>query len=196
MSKESHGLVLCEDNQLRPPWATMSKQLRDYYDHEWGREVRGEQAVFERICLEGFQAGLSWSTILAKRAAFREVYHDFDVDKVAEMAEADIDRLMEDKRILRNRLKLMAPLKNAKATIQLRDEGGLSDFIWSFKPDDHQRPQSVEATASTSEESTAMAKALKKAGFTFVGPTTCYALMQAIGIVDDRVAGSAELKAT
>lgn len=191
MSEENHGLVMCEDNQLRPPWATMSQQLRDYYDHEWGKEVRGEQGVFERVCLEGFQAGLSWSTILAKREAFREVYHNFDVDKVAQMTEEDIDRLMEDKRILRNRLKLTAAIKNARATIELRDEGGLSDFIWSFQPTDHERPQSVESIPSTSAESIEMAKALKKAGFTFVGPTTCYALMQAIGMVDDRVVGSA-----
>lgn len=194
MSEQNHGLVLCEDNQLRPPWATMSKQLRDYYDHEWGKEVRGEQAVFERVCLEGFQAGLSWSTILAKREAFREVYHRFDVDKVAAMTDADIDRLMEDKRILRNRRKLSAAVKNAKATIALRKEGGLSDLVWSFAPDAHQRPKSVDDIPSTSDESKAMAKALKKAGFTFVGPTTCYALMQAIGMVDDRVVGSAGLR--
>lgn len=194
MSEQNHGLVLCEDNQLRPPWATMSKQLRDYYDHEWGKEVRGEQAVFERVCLEGFQAGLSWSTILAKREAFREVYHDFDVDKVAEMTDADIDRLMEDKRILRNRRKLSAAVKNARATIALREEGGLSDLVWSFAPDAHQRPKSVDEIPSTSDESKAMAKALKQAGFTFVGPTTCYALMQAIGMVDDRVVGSAGLR--
>lgn len=191
MSEENHGLVMCEDNQLRPPWATMSQQLRDYYDREWGKEVRDEQGVFERVCLEGFQAGLSWSTILAKREAFREVYHNFDVDKVAQMTEEDIDRLMEDKRILRNRLKLTAAIKNAKATVELRDEGGLSDFIWAFKPTQHSRPQSVESIPSTSAESIEMAKALKKAGFTFVGPTTCYALMQAIGMVDDRVVGSA-----
>lgn len=194
MSEQNHGLVLCEDNQLRPPWATMSKQLRDYYDHEWGKEVRGEQAVFERVCLEGFQAGLSWSTILAKREAFREVYHRFDVDKVAAMTDADIDRLMQDKRILRNRRKLSAAVKNAKATIALRKEGGLSDLVWSFAPDAHQRPKSVDEIPSTSDESKAMAKALKKAGFTFVGPTTCYALMQAIGMVDDRVVGSAGLR--
>lgn len=194
MSEQNHGLVLCEDNQLRPPWATMSKQLRDYYDHEWGKEVRGEQAVFERVCLEGFQAGLSWSTILAKREAFREVYHGFDVDKVAAMTDADIDRLMEDKRILRNRRKLSAAVKNAKATIALRKEGGLSDLVWSFAPVAHQRPKSVDEIPSTSDESKAMAKALKKAGFTFVGPTTCYALMQAIGMVDDRVVGSAGLR--
>lgn len=194
MSEQNHGLVLCEDNQLRPPWATMSRQLRDYYDHEWGKEVRGEQAVFERVCLEGFQAGLSWSTILAKREAFREVYHRFDVDKVAAMTDADIDRLMEDKRILRNRRKLSAAVKNAKATIALREEGGLSDLVWSFAPDAHQRPKSVDEIPSTSDESKAMAKALKKAGFTFVGPTTCYALMQAIGMVDDRVVGSAGLR--
>lgn len=194
MSEQNHGLVLCEDNQLRPPWATMSKQLRDYYDHEWGKEVRGEQAVFERVCLEGFQAGLSWSTILAKREAFREVYHRFDVDKVAAMTDADIDRLMEDKRILRNRRKLSAAVKNAKVTIALREEGGLSDLVWSFAPDAHQRPKSVDEIPSTSDESKAMAKALKKAGFTFVGPTTCYALMQAIGMVDDRVVGSAGLR--
>lgn len=194
MSEQNHGLVLCEDNQLRPPWATMSKQLRDYYDHEWGKEVRGEQAVFERVCLEGFQAGLSWSTILAKREAFREVYHRFDVDKVAAMTDADIDRLMQDKRILRNRRKLSAAVKNAKATIALREEGGLSDLVWSFAPDAHQRPKSVDEIPSTSDESKAMAKALKKAGFTFVGPTTCYALMQAIGMVDDRVVGSAGLR--
>lgn len=194
MSEQNHGLVLCEDNQLRPPWATMSKQLRDYYDHEWGKEVRGEQAVFERVCLEGFQAGLSWSTILAKREAFREVYHRFDVDKVAAMTDADIDRLMQDKRILRNRRKLSAAVKNAKATIALREEGGLSDLVWSFAPDAHQRPKSVDDIPSTSDESKAMAKALKQAGFTFVGPTTCYALMQAIGMVDDRVVGSAGLR--
>lgn len=193
MSKENieprpDGLVLCEDQKLRPVWATMSDQLRDYYDHEWGKEVRDEQGVFERICLEGFQAGLSWSTILAKREAFREVFHQFDPDKVAELGEEDVDRMMQDTRILRNRSKLEAAINNAKVTVALRSQGGVSELVWSFQPLNHKRPASVDAIPSTSDESRAMAKELKRNGFSYVGPTTCYALMQAIGMVDDRVA--------
>lgn len=185
---DASGLIRCADGKLRPPWASMEGPLQRYYDEEWGRVVDSEQGVFERLCLEGFQAGLSWSTILVKREAFREVFHGFDVDAVAGMGPGDVERLMQDKRILRNRRKLEAAISNARATKSLWAEGeSLSALLWSFQPEEHRRPRSVEEIPSRSPESEAMAKELKRRGFTFVGPVTCYALMQAIGIVNDRI---------
>jgi len=187
------GLVRCEDGGLRPPWAAVSDELRHYYDTEWGAPVTDEAHIFERICLEGFQSGLSWQTILAKQPLLRKLFHGFDPDAVAKFTEADIERLMQVSGMIRNRRKIAAVIANAKATIELRKSGGLSHLVWSFRPAHHERPTTVAGIASTSPESTALAKELKRHGFQFVGPTTVYATMQAIGLVDDRVVGAAPL---
>ncbi|WP_020106836.1 DNA-3-methyladenine glycosylase I [Nocardia sp. 348MFTsu5.1] len=178
------GAVRCEDGLIRPAWAAAAGLMRDYYDVEWGMPVSGENAHFERLALEGFQAGLSWATILRKRPAFREVFADFDVDTVAGYGDAEIAEMLTDARIIRHRGKIEATIGNARATQNLRAEGGLVDFLWSFKPSSTPRPQSMAEVPTTSPESVAMSKALRAKGFRFVGPTTMYALMEAVGIVD------------
>lgn len=182
--------VLCEDGLLRPVWAAADGLMRDYYDTEWGMPVRDEQGMFERISLEGFQAGLSWATILKKRPAFRAAFADFAPDTVAAFTEDDVERLMADAGIVRNRAKILATIANARATVALRDEGGLVDFVWSFKPAETPAPRTFAEVPTVSEESKALSKALKKKGFNFVGPTTMYALMEAIGIVDTHLVDS------
>lgn len=184
------GLVLCDDGRARPAWASTSPLLREYYDTEWGMPVREEAGLYERLTLEAFQAGLSWETVLRKREAFRRAFHDFDPDVVAGFDAADVTRLLSDDSIIRNRRKIAAAITNARATVMLRNKGGLVDFIWSFRPDETPAPTTVAEIRSTSPESVALAKALKKEGFVFVGPTTMYALMQAIGMVDDHLVGS------
>jgi DNA-3-methyladenine glycosylase I len=164
--------------------------LREYYDTEWGMPVHGEQAIYERISLEGFQAGLSWATILRKRPAFREAFKDFQPDMVAAFSDADVERLMQNAGIVRNRAKITAAITNAKATIALREDGGLDEFVWSFKPDATPAPQSLEQVPTTSAESIALSKALRKRGFAFVGPTTMFALMEAIGMIDTHLVDS------
>lgn len=185
-------LITGDDGLARPAWAAQDPLLRNYYDTEWGMPVRTEQGVFERVCLEGFQAGLSWRVVLAKREAFREAFHNFQPDKVAAMD--GIEHLMDNPDLIRNRRKLQAVLTNAQATIALRDndtvEGGLAELVWSFQPSETPRPHTFDEVPSQSPESVAMAKALKKHGFTFVGPTTCFALMESIGIVDTHLVGS------
>ncbi|MFZ6992496.1 DNA-3-methyladenine glycosylase I [Curtobacterium sp. RRHDQ66] len=164
--------------------------LRDYYDTEWGMPVRDERGVFERLSLEAFQSGLSWRTILAKRPAFRAAFRDFDADVVAGFGEADVARLMADAGIVRNRAKILATITNANATVALRDDGGLADFVWSFRPDRTPEPVTYADVPTKSDESLALSKALRKRGFAFVGPTTMYALMEALGIVDTHLVGS------
>lgn len=190
MEKTVSGVVLGEDGLARPAWAATDPLMRDYYDTEWGVPVRGEQGVFERISLEGFQAGLSWATILRKRPAFRAAFHDFQVDKVAAFTEDDVERLMEDTSIVRNRAKIRAVITNARATIALRAEGGLSDFVWSFQPPSTPAPRHIGEIPTRSEESVALSKALRRRGFAFVGPTTMFALMEAIGMIDTHLVGS------
>ncbi|GLB69204.1 DNA-3-methyladenine glycosylase I [Arthrobacter mangrovi] len=190
MEKTVSGVMLGEDGLARPAWAATDPLMRDYYDTEWGVPVRGEQGVFERISLEGFQAGLSWATILRKRPAFRAAFHDFQVDKVAAFTEDDVERLMEDASIVRNRAKIRAVITNARATIDLRAEGGLSDFVWSFQPPSTPAPRHIGEIPTTSEESVALSKALRKRGFAFVGPTTMFALMEAIGMIDTHLIDS------
>src|SRR5690606_27455114 len=184
------GLVVGEDGLARPKWASSDPLLREYYDTEWGMPVRDERGVFERLSLEAFQSGLSWATILRKRPAFREAFAGFDPDAVAAFDDADVARLLADAGIVRNRLKVAATIINARATIVLRGDGGLAEFVWSFRPAQTPRPQSFAEVPSTSPESLALSKALKKRGFTFVGPTTMFALMEAIGIVDTHLVGS------
>lgn len=184
------GTILGEDGLARPPWAAVDPLLRDYYDTEWGMPVTDEQGLYERISLEGFQAGLSWATILRKRPAFRAAFLDFDPDKVALFGEPDVERLMQDAGIVRNRLKIRAAITNAKATLALRGDGGLVDFVWSFRPETTPAPETIADLATQSPESVALSKALRKKGFAFVGPTTMYALMEAIGMIDTHLVGS------
>ncbi|WP_336714249.1 DNA-3-methyladenine glycosylase I [Arthrobacter sp. USHLN218] len=190
MEKTVSGVVLGEDGLARPAWAATDPLMREYYDTEWGVPVRGEQGVFERISLEGFQAGLSWATILRKRPAFRAAFHDFQVDRVAALTEDDVERLMEDASIVRNRAKIRAVITNARAAIALRAEGGVSDFVWSFQPLSTPAPRHIGEIPTTSEESVALSKALRKRGFAFVGPTTMFALMEAIGMIDTHLVDS------
>ena len=184
------GLVLGEGGRARPAWASVDPLLRDYYDTEWGMPVRDERGIFERISLEAFQAGLSWATILRKRPAFRAAFDDFDPDTVAGYGPEDEERLLGDPGIVRNGAKITATIRNARATVRLRDKGGLADFVWSFRPEDTPRPRRIGDIPTRSPESEALAKALRKQGFVFVGPTTMFALMEAIGIVDTHLMGS------
>ena len=186
------GVVVGEDGLARPAWASVDPLLRDYYDTEWGMPVRDERGMFERLCLEAFQSGLSWATILRKRPAFREAFAGFDPAAVAEFGDPDVERLMADAGIVRNRAKVLATITNARATLALRDdpEGDLAAFVWSFRPADTPRPYSHADVPTTSPESLALSKALKRKGFTFVGPTTMFALMEAVGIVDTHLLGS------
>jgi DNA-3-methyladenine glycosylase I len=183
-------LVTGDDGLARPVWASSDELLRDYYDTEWGMPVRDERGVFERLSLEAFQSGLSWRTILAKRPAFRAAFADFDADTVAAFGEDDVARLMADAGIVRNRAKILATITNANATIALRQDGGLADFVWSFRPATTPEPRSFAEVPTKSDESLALSKALRKRGFAFVGPTTMYALMEALGIVDTHLMGS------
>ena len=173
-----------EDGVARCPWAGGPGPMRDYHDTEWGVPVSGESAYFERLTLEAFQSGLSWSTILAKRPAFRRAFCDFDAAQVAAFTDEDHARLMQDAGIVRNRLKISATITNARATVALREAEGLEELIRAHAPDG---PTDHNATTSTA--SLALSKTLKKRGFVFVGPTTMYALMQALGIFDPHLPG-------
>ncbi|WP_411374863.1 DNA-3-methyladenine glycosylase I [Arthrobacter sp. MPF02] len=184
------SVVIGDDGLARPVWAASDPLLRDYYDHEWGLPVTDEQGLYERICLEGFQAGLSWATILRKRPAFRAAFEGFNPDAVAQFTDTDMERLLQDQGIVRNRLKILAAIRNAQATLTLRPEGGLVDFVWQFKPVTTPRPVYHHEIPTQSEESVALSKVLRKKGFAFVGPTTMFALMEAIGMVDTHLVGS------
>ncbi|MCM3504353.1 MULTISPECIES: DNA-3-methyladenine glycosylase I [unclassified Curtobacterium] len=184
------GLVTGEDGLARPVWAATDPMLREYYDTEWGMPVRDERGVFERLSLEAFQSGLSWRTILSKRPAFRAAFADFDPDVVAVFGDDDVERLIADAGIVRNRAKIRATITNANATIALRADGGLADLVWSFRPDATPAPRTIAEVPTTSEASVALSTALRKRGFAFVGPTTMHALMEALGIVDTHLVGS------
>lgn len=183
------GPVTGEDGVARCPWAAADPVNRAYHDTEWGLRVDGEAAHLERLTLEAFQSGLSWRTILVKRPAFREVFAGFDADVVAGFGEDDVERLMAEPRIVRNRRKIDAAVTNARATVALREQGGLEHFLWSFRPERTPAPRDQGDLATTSVESVAMSRALKRAGFAHVGPTTMHALMEAVGIVDDHLVG-------
>ena len=172
---------------MRCAWAGSAAEYVAYHDEEWGTPLHGDDALFERVCLEAFQSGLSWITILRKRPAFRSAFAGFSIDAVAAFDAGDEARLMADAGIVRNRAKVAAAVRNARAAKQLPD--GLSVLLWSFAPTGPRtRPATLADVPATSPESVAMAQALKKRGFAFVGPTTAYALMQATGMVDDHVA--------
>ena len=163
--------------------------MREYYDTEWGLPVTSESGVFERLSLEAFQSGLSWATVLRKRPAFRQAFAQFDPDTVARFDGDDVERLLANPGIIRNRTKILATIDNARATIALRDDGtNLAELVWSFRPASVPEPRAIAEIATTSEESLALSRELKRRGFRWVGPTTMFALMQAIGIVNGRVA--------
>ena len=163
-----------EDGILRCRWGDSPLEYRFYHDFEWGFPVADDRRLFEKLCLEGFQAGLSWLTILRKREAFRSAFSDFDFSRVARFTDSDVERLMEDAAIVRNRAKIEATITNANATVELvRTEGSLASFVWGFEQGDPR----------------ALAKELKRRGFRFVGPTTVYAFMQAMGLVNDHADG-------
>jgi DNA-3-methyladenine glycosylase I len=182
------GSVRGDDGRLRCPWGAAPADYRDYHDTEWGRPVTGTTEIFERISLEAFQSGLSWLTILRKRVAFREAFAGFDPARVAGFGPADVERLLTDAAIVRNRAKILATVANARAVLAL--ERPLPELVWSFAPDpaSRRRPRTMAEIAATTPESAALARALKAAGLRFVGPTTAYALMQAAGLVDDHLA--------
>lgn len=183
-------LVIGPDGLARPAWAAADELHRTYYDTEWGMPVTDERGVFERLSLEAFQSGLSWLTILRKRERFREVFAGFDAEAVAGFGDTEIEALLSDPGIIRHRGKIEACIGNAQAILEMRSDGGIADFIWSFQPADTPRPATVAEVPTTGPESVALSKALKKRGFRFVGPTTMYALMEAIGMVDTHLIGS------
>jgi DNA-3-methyladenine glycosylase I len=171
-------------------WPTSDPLYQAYHDEEWGRPVTDERGIYERLCLEGFQSGLSWLTILRKREAFREAFAQFDPDRVARFTERDVDCLLQDARIVRHRGKIEAAIANARATLELRELGTpLDELFWSHAPERHHPPQTPADWQPTTPESTALSKLLRRHGFRFVGPTTVYASMQACGVVNDHLAG-------
>lgn len=174
------------DGKVRCGWALGSQLYCDYHDYEWGQPLHGRDALFERMCLEAFQSGLAWITILRKRPAFRDAFAGFDVEQVARFTDADCDRLMADAGIVRNKAKIAAAVRNARAVLDL--DVDLDELLWSFAPAAKPRPIELSDVPAITPESTAMAKELKRRGFAFVGPTTAYALMQATGMVDDHLA--------
>jgi DNA-3-methyladenine glycosylase I len=183
-----------EDDLVRCGWATIRpgpdfEMYRDYHDREWGRALHDGVALFERMSLEAFQSGLSWLIILRKRENFRRAFSGFDIETVAGYTDADVQRLMADEGIVRNRAKIDATIANARAAADLGSAEDLSKLLWSFAPSPRPRPADGSEIPSATDESKAMAKELKRRGFRFVGPTTAYALMQATGMVDDHIRG-------
>lgn len=189
-SSDGGDLVVGEDGLARPVWAASDPMLRAYYDTEWGMPVRDERGLFERLSLEAFQSGLSWAIILRKREGFRAAFDGFDPDLVAAYDEHDVERLLADAAIVRNRAKIEATIANAAATVDLRSRGGLTELIWSHRPERTPEPRTFAEVPTTSPESEALAKALRREGFRFVGPTTMFALMEAVGIVDTHLVRS------
>ncbi|MFF9477577.1 DNA-3-methyladenine glycosylase I [Streptomyces sp. NPDC014733] len=194
------GVVSAPDGVPRCPWGMESEKMADYrayHDTEWGRPVHGDDALFERMCLEAFQSGLSWITILRRREAFRAAFAGFRIAEVARFTDADAERLLADPGIIRNRAKIAATLGNARLAATLAP-GELDALIWSYAPGraDRPVPRTVADILPVTPESTALAKDLKKRGFRFVGPTTAYALMQACGLVNDHLADCHAREAT
>ena len=177
-----------EDGLERCSWLTNDPTYIDYHDQEWGVEVRGDREIYERITLEGFQAGLSWISILKRREGFRSAFKNFELESVAAMTQTDVERLMLDVGIIRNRAKILSTIQNAKLVLEMQARGeSISDLVWSFQPEVRQREEF--SWLATSPESAALSKELRLRGFGFVGPTTMYAMMQAIGMVKDHAPG-------
>lgn len=190
------GLVHHPDGLARCWWASDDPLYVAYHDHEWGRPVTDDRRLFEKICLEGFQAGLSWLTILRKRPQFRAAFADFDIDRVARFDARDVARLLDDPGIVRHRGKIESTINNARRAAALRDEcGSLAAYFWRWEPDARSRPKRLTKDAlielARTPESIALSKDLKRRGWTFVGPTTVYAFMQAMGLVNDHLEGCA-----
>lgn len=183
-------LVVGPDGRTRCWWPGTDPQYLAYHDTEWGVPVHDDRRLFEKLCLEGFQAGLSWLTILRRRTAFREAFLDFVPERVATMGPADVERLLRDERIIRHRGKIEATIHNAGRALALVDEvGSLDAHVWAFAPGPRPRPRHRTDVPATSPESVALARDLKQRGWRFVGPTTAYAFMQSMGLVDDHLAG-------
>lgn len=195
MTRPSPDLVVGDDGLARCPWGASTPDYAAYHDTEWGRPVHSDVAIFERITLEAFQSGLSWLTILRKRAGFRAAFDGFDPEAVAAYGEAERERLLADAAIVRNRAKVDATITNARALVGLLDaegDGALDRLVWGFAPAPRRsRLRSFADLPASTPESVALAKELKRRGFVFVGPTTMYAAMQAMGLVDDHLAGCA-----
>ena len=177
------------DGLPRCPWALTQPDLMAYHDEEWGLAVHGETALFERLTLEAFQSGLSWLTILRRREGFRAAFDGFDADLVAAYDDRRVEVLLADERIIRNRAKVEASIRNARAVVGLRDRGGLDELIWSHRPDESPQPETVEEVPATSAASKELATVLKARGLSFVGPTTAHALMEACGLIDTHLTG-------
>ena len=178
--------IMDPDGKARCRWSGAAPEFLGYHDTEWGFPAADDRRLFEKLCLEGFQSGLSWRTILAKRDNFRTAFHDFDFDRIARFTRRDVERLLKDEGIVRHRGKIEAVINNAQRAQELvKQEGSLAVFLWRYEPDADRvaKPQ----TASTSAEAIALSKALKKQGWKFVGPTTVYAFMQAMGLINDHV---------
>jgi DNA-3-methyladenine glycosylase I len=176
-------------SELGRCWASSDPAYDAYHDEEWGRPVRDERGLYERLCLEGFQSGLSWLTILRKREGFRAAFEGFDPDRVARFGERDVERLLADASIVRHRGKIEAAVANARATVALRESTPLHELFWSYAPSSHRPPRAQGDWQGATPESSALAKELRRHGFRFVGPTTVYAAMQACGVVNDHLAG-------
>ena len=181
--------VASDDGVIRPTWASTGALMRHYYDTEWGVPVHGEREMFELLCLETFQAGMSWEVVLRKRPVLREQFAGFDPEVVAAFTEEDVDRVLADPRGIRNQRKIEAVIANASATVTLRREGGLAAFVWSFIPPTPLRVTAPEQIPAEIPESALLAKALQRRGFRYVGPRNMFALMEAAGVVDTRVSG-------
>lgn len=191
------GLTLCDDGLIRPTWASHDELLRSYYDTEWGLPIHDEAGVFERLVLEGFQAGLSWRTVLAKREAFRQAFDGFVPDRVAAFTSDDVDHLVSTPGIIHNRRKIDAAISNARATVAMRNDSAVADgpshlgeLVWSYRPTLDPLPRSKDEVPTHLPESIALAADLKNRGYRFVGPTTMLALMAAIGIVNTDIVGT------
>jgi DNA-3-methyladenine glycosylase I len=194
MAKLPDGILLGADDKPKCFWGAGDADYAAYHDDEWGRPVDSDIRLFEKLCLEGFQAGLSWLTILRKRENFRKAFKGFDFKKVARFGEKDVERLLQDAGIVRHRGKIEATINNAQRALELIDEAGsIAAFIWRYEPDPKTRPKKLTKKALFSmpktPESAALSKDLKKRGWRFVGPTTMYALMQAMGMVNDHIEG-------
>jgi DNA-3-methyladenine glycosylase I len=186
-----HDLVVGPDGRKRCGWCAWAPDYAAYHDDEWGRPVRDDDRLFEKLCLEGFQSGLSWLTILRKREGFRQAFAGFDIAAVARFGPADVERLLGDAGIVRHRGKIEAAIANAVAASRVQQDGGsLADLVWSFAPTGRRRaPRRMSDLSAVTPESTALAKELRGRGFRFVGPTTAYAFMQSMGLVNDHLAG-------
>lgn len=196
MLREAAGLWKGPDGRARCAWCSSAEDYIAYHDAEWGFPVRDDRRLFEKISLEGFQSGLSWLTILRKRENFRLAFAGFDVERVARFGKRDVARLLKDAGIVRHRAKIESTINNAKRCADLTDEfGSLSRYVWRFEPDPKSRPKKLTwdlmKSMATTPESIALSKDLRKRGWTFVGPTTMYAFMQAMGLVNDHLYGCA-----